>query len=416
MSRETRMALARPHVRRGLWWSWLGGGLVYSALVEAPRAIDRAVGLSGPAVPAALGWLALGAGLIAYRLAARPRAGVLAALGPLAVGGIAPTPVVVATALCLCGLAGGWVVGAVCREAQRPAAAGPAGAGLSLVAAAGGFLLIPLSSLWLAALATVILSSASSRAHTQTAPAPAIADPDGIGVDAVLQGTAVSISFAARRVLDQISITLRPGELVALVGGNGSGKSTLLRVLSGHLLPDDGALSLRGENVLGSSPEDLARLGVTLASGARPVFPDLTVRENLQIATWITPSSRRERVGSVEAALARFPELTSLDRAAAGTLSGGEQRLLALAASLIGRPHVLLADEVTLGLSPQARRRALHTLRGVADSGAAVLVVEHELRDLLPLADRALVLQGGKLVETAEPLPAKASFIPEVER
>lgn len=116
------------------------------------------------------------------------------------------------------------------------------------------------------------------------------------------------------------------------------------------------------------------------------------------------------------AALGRFPELASLDRVAAGTLSGGEQRLLALAASLIGRPRVLLADEVTLGLSPQARARALRTLRGAADSGAAVLVVEHELRDLLPLADRVLVLEDGRLTETDEPRKATASFIPRVER
>lgn len=414
MSRETRLALARPRVRRGLWWAWLGGGLVYSAVVEAPEAIDRAIGLSGPAVPAVLGWLALGAGVTAYRLAARPRAGVLAALGPLAVSGIAPTPVVTAVALALCGLAGGWVVGAVCRGAHLRPATGPAGSGLSLLAAAGGLLLIPLSSLWLAGLATIVLASAVAQGQAKPDPEPVISGPAEAG--AVLQGAHLSISFGARRVLDGATITLRPGELVALVGGNGSGKSTLLRVISGHVLPDRGALALDGADVLGSSPEELARLGVTLASGSRPVFPDLTVRENLQIATWICPGSRRARADMAGAALGRFPELASLDRVAAGTLSGGEQRLLALAASLIGRPRVLLADEVTLGLSPQARARALRTLRGAADSGAAVLVVEHELRDLLPLADRVLVLEDGRLTETDEPRKATASFIPQVER
>lgn len=407
MSRETRLALARPAVRRGLWTAWLGGGLVYSAVIEAPSPVDAATNISGATVPAVIGWLALAAGVIAYRLGASPRAGMLCALGPLVVSGVAPTPLVVAVGLVLSGLAGGWVVGAVSREAQTTAV-GPAGAGLSLVAAAGGLVLAPLSSLWMAGLAGLVLLARSTD-RAERVPAAVVTSPDpGVAIEA----HGLSVAFGTRKVLDGVSLGLRSGELVALVGGNGSGKSTLLRVMSGHLQPDEGALFLDRAEVVGTAPEALARLGVTLASGSRPVFPDLTVQQNLQVASWVTGEKRHDRLAHTETALARFPELAALSQARAGTLSGGEQRLLALTASLSTRARVLLADEVTLGLSPEARRSALRALRRVADSGAAVLVVEHELRDLLPLADRVLVLEAGRLSETHDASAPGASFIP----
>lgn len=409
MSRETRLALAQPLVRRGLWWAWLGGGLVWSAVVEAPSAIDEAIGLAGPAVPAMLGWLTLGTGMLGHRFRASPRAGLLAALGPLVVSGFAPTPVVVAAALILAGLSGGWVVGGVARHAQA-GRGGSAAAGLAVVAAAGGVVLIPLSSLWLGALAVFVIMSGWPRSAAgagMSAWSASILDGQ-----AVLVARAIDFSFGNRRVVDGLSVALRSGELVALVGPNGSGKSTLLRLLSGHLLPDGGVLAMDGNDVLGASPEELVRLGVSLASGSRPVFPDLTVEQNLQLGAWVCEGGRQSRQELARAALDRFAELAGRASDAAGTLSGGEQRLLALAASLLARPRVLLADEVTLGLSPRARAAALHILRAAADAGAAVFVVDHELRDLVPLTDRVLVMDNGRLTETTEPLVAAARFIP----
>lgn len=413
MSRETRLALAQPGVRRGLWWAWLGGGLAWSAVVKAPSVVEDAIGLSGPGVPAVLGWLCVAAGLAAYRVRADPLAGALAALGPLVVSGLAPSPVVLAAALCLSGLAGGWVVGSVSRAAAG-ATDGSAAAGLNLTAAAGGLVLIPLSPLWAATLTTVVALSGRPRA-----PAHAPARKPGAGRDgddALLAATGLVLSFGERRVLDGASLSLRRGEMTALVGANGSGKSTLLRVLSGHLLPDSGALAMSGHDVVGAAPEELVRLGITLASGSRPVFPDLTVQQNLHVGTWTCEGGRRARLEQATAALDRFPELAPLAHAPAGTLSGGEQRLLALAASLLTRPRVLLADEVTLGLSPTARARALATLRAAANAGASVLVVEHELRDVLPLTDRVLVLDRGRLTETDEPGESSARFIPASHR
>ena len=408
MNRETRLALAQPLVRRGLWWAWLGGGLVWSAVVEAPRAIEQAIGLAGPGVPAVLGWAAVGAGLVARRMQATPRAGALAALGPLAVSGWAPSPLIVMAALVLAGLAGGWVIGAVVGRGERTAPDGAA-AGLNLVAAAGGLVLVPLSPLWTAALAAVVVTFGLSDVADQPPSlgrAVPVADPSS-----VMEAAGLTLSFGERDVLRDVHIRLRPGELVALVGANGSGKSTLLRVLSGQVLPDAGSLWLDGQDAIGASPEELARHGVALASGARPVFPDLTVRENLQVATWVT-GARRSRADMVVGAIACFPELVPLTDAPAGTLSGGEQRLLALTASLLAQPRVLFADEITLGLSPLARVRALQTLRSAADAGATIVVVEHELRDLLPLANRVFVLEDGVLRETDDVTPAAARFIP----
>ena len=411
MSRETRLALARAEVRKGLWWAWFGGGLIWTAVVEAPGALDAAWGLAGPGVPAAMTGLALGTALAARRARGTPVTGVSAAMGPLVVSGLAPSVVVVAVALVVAGLAGGWVVGSVGWQADDGSGPAAAAGGLSLAAAAGGLILLPLSALWLAALGTAVLLSGPVKARPTRVAPPSVgggADAD----DSLLGATDLKVAFGGRVVLDGASLRLSSGELVALVGANGSGKSTLLRVLGGHLLPDSGDLWVRGQSVLGSAPEEMTRLGVSLASGSRPVFPDLTVGDNLAVASWVLGGNRRTRQDEAQQALGRFPEIASLSGAPAGTLSGGEQRLLALAQSLLTRPVVLLADEITLGLSPTARKRALAMLRAAADAGAAVLVVEHELRDLMPLTDRVIRLDEGALTDSVDGQAAPARFMP----
>ena len=383
---------------------------MWSAVVEAPRVIDQTMGLAGPGVPAVLGWSAVAAGLVARRIRATPRAGALAALGPLVVSGLSPSEPIVMVALVVAGLAGGWMVGAVCGRAEELSPTG-AGAGLNLLAAASGIVLIPLSPLWTAALVAVVITSELAGATDEKRSAPEVR-PVVVDPTATLETIGLALAFGPREVLRGVDLQLRPGELVALVGGNGSGKSTLLRVLAGQLLADRGSLLLDGQEATGASPEELVRRGVALASGSRPVFPDLSVRQNLQIATWVS-TDRHRRPALVAGALEQFPELLPLADAAAGTLSGGEQRILALAASLLSRPRILLADEITLGLSPRARTRALRTLRSTADAGATVVVVEHELRDVLPLADRLLLIEDGVLREVDELQLSPARFIPE---
>lgn len=419
MRRQTRLALARSSVRRGMWWSWAGGGLIWTAVVESSSAFERAWELSGTVVEASMAFVAIGAGLAARRWGASPTAGVLAVLGPLVVSGLAPGDVVVAVGLAITAACGGWVVGGVSGSVAGPREpSGAAARWLILAAALAGVLLLPLSALWLSVIAGLLIVSGTLEGDTPP-PVRPIHRPTDITSDgtcggSVLEARDLALGFGTRAVLTGASLRLAAGEVIALVGANGSGKSTLLRVLGGHLLPERGELCFKGESILGAPPEELARLGVALASGSRPVFPDLAVRDNMAVAGWALAAGRAARHERIAATLAEFPELAPLSRAPAGTLSGGEQRLLALAQSLLAQPAVLLADEVTLGLSPGSRRRVLSLLRSAADAGAAVVVVEHDLRDVLPLADRLLRLENGVLrQESSGESPGPASFIPE---
>lgn len=390
---ETRLALSRPGVRKLLLPAWVAGGLGWSAVVEAPSAVAGAGGPQGALVPAMVAVAVLLAALAGRTAGGRPGSGLVAAAGPLFLAGVAPRPLILAVGLIVAALAGGWVVGGGAGQAARSAGARAhaAGAGLVVASAAGGFLLLPFSALWLGVLALLAVGI-----HAGATEAVARPDPTGFSESSRLSARGLFHAFGDLTVLDGLDLDLRAGEMVALVGGNGSGKSTLLRALGGHLVPDAGEIRLEGRPVVGAPPEELGRAGVCHVSGARPVFADLTVEENLRVGAWLAAGDRR---AAVTQATEVFAELGPLMKQPAGTLSGGEQRLVALAQSLLVRPSVLLVDEVTLGLSPQLRRRALEILRAVADAGAAVLVVDHELEDLAPLADRVLRLDSGRAAE-----------------
>lgn len=392
-SAETRLALSRPRVRRQLWSAWLGGALVWTGVVEAPRLIGVAGGPRGALVPAAIAALALAAGLLALGARARPTAALLAAIGPLLLTGMLADPFVSSVGLTVAAAAGGWAVGAAANVAATTVdmRAGGAAAGLTLVSAGAGLTLLPLSSLWLSTLVALITAANIDRDGDLAPPPSRLLRPGS----SALSARSVAHSFGSERVLDAVDIDLRAGELAVLAGGNGSGKSTLLRILGGHIVPDEGELFVGNRSVLGAPPEELSRNGIFLISGARPVFADLTVDENLRIGAWLSADEAQ----AMESVLIRFPELRDLRTQQAGTLSGGEQRLVALAQSLLVRPTVVLADEVTLGLSPEARTRALQVLQALAAEGAAVLVVDHQLSDLTPLAARTLVIEGGRLSE-----------------
>ena len=405
-SAETRLALARKGVRRQLWSAWLGGALVWSGLVEGPWAIGRAGGPRSALVPAGVFTLALMAGLIGRSTRSRPHTSLLAAAGPLLLAGLTASPVVLAVGVVIGAVAGGWSVGAASAVASmvvdRRAAA--AASGLILVTAGAGLVLLPLSPLWLCAL---VLALTAVTIEFGALPRPPASVQSAAIHPGELSARSVTHAFGERLVINGVDLRLRSGELVVLAGGNGSGKSTLLRILGGHIVPDEGDVFLGNRSLLGSPPEELARNGVFLISGSRPVFFDLTVEENLRLGRWLAVG---DRGSPMDAALSHFPELRDLMHQPAGTLSGGEQRLVALAQSLMVRPVVVLADEVTLGLSPEARARALAVLRKLADDGAAVLVVDHQLSDLIPMADRTLVLAEGT-VRDAPADSGEARFI-----
>lgn len=209
----------------------------------------------------------------------------------------------------------------------------------------------------------------------------------------------ITVQFGATTVLRTTSLTAAAGEVVALVGGNGAGKSTLLRVAAGLLTPTGGRVFVGGEDVSELLPEERAATGLAFVSGARPVFPDMTVLENLRVAGFRTHITPRSFDAATDAIFDLVPVLAPRREAKAGVLSGGEQRLLAVAQTLYRKPKVLLADELSLGLDADARIAVLDLLRLLADQDVSVVVVDHDLPALLPRADRAALLAAGSVTD-----------------
>jgi len=188
-------------------------------------------------------------------------------------------------------------------------------------------------------------------------------------------------------VLHDVSIEVRSGEIVALLGPNGSGKTTLLLTLAGFLQSPDGEIRLFGSPTR-KPPHRRARSGLAFIGDDRHVFPSLTVRQNLRFAG-----------GNFDSLGSTFPDLERLWRRKAGLLSGGEQQMLSLARALSTHPKLIIVDELALGLAPLVCRLLLELLREAADEGAAVLVVEQSAHAVLEVADRAYVLRRGEMVD-----------------
>jgi ABC-type branched-subunit amino acid transport system ATPase component len=195
-------------------------------------------------------------------------------------------------------------------------------------------------------------------------------------------------------VLRGVSLAVAPGELVTIIGPNGAGKSTLLKVVYGLLHPSAGAIRYRGDDVIGARPDDLTRLGLNYVPQLGNVFPSLSIAENLQIGASTLP--RSERGVAVAELYELFPLLAERRRQRAATLSGGQRKLLAVARALATRPQLLLLDEPSAGLSPQAVELVLAKLRDVNARGIAIAMVEQNARRALALAHRGYVLDMGR--------------------
>ncbi|MGH9108574.1 MAG: ABC transporter ATP-binding protein, partial [Acidimicrobiales bacterium] len=220
--------------------------------------------------------------------------------------------------------------------------------------------------------------------------------PDGGAAAPALEVDQVSAAYGPYRALFGVSFSVPAAGVVALLGSNGAGKSTVARVVSGLLPVSGGTIRLAGRDVTGQPPYRIARAGLSHVPEGRGVFADLSIEENLAL-------SFRQRAGSaaVPDALARaydgFPVLGERRRQRAGTLSGGEQRLLSLAKVLVVPPELLVADELSLGLAPVLVDAVYDGLRRIHQAGAALLVVEQQVGRVLELADRAVVLQRGSV-------------------
>jgi branched-chain amino acid transport system ATP-binding protein len=212
----------------------------------------------------------------------------------------------------------------------------------------------------------------------------------------VLEVSGLTTRYGEISALRNASLLVGAGEVVGLIGPNGAGKTTLLNTLAGLLEPSEGGVTFDGEDVTGSSPERLLRMGLALVPEHRRIFGDLTVEENLRIGG-ITVSTRR-RQSLLEEMAEQFPVLRQKWTTAAGYLSGGEAQQLAIARALMSEPRLLMMDEPSLGLAPVMVDVVFELISSLRDRGRTLLVVEQNATRMLDLADRAYVMRSGAVV------------------
>jgi branched-chain amino acid transport system ATP-binding protein len=211
-----------------------------------------------------------------------------------------------------------------------------------------------------------------------------------IEFDQVVAGYSPSLT-----ILNGTTLDARRGEITLLIGPNGAGKSTVLKTLFGMLVPRGGEVRFEGKRINGRAPRDLLRDGMAFVPQGRNLFGSLSVRHNLELGGITLP--RAELPGRIEEVLVRFPRIRERIDNQASTMSGGEQKQLEVGRALLLRPRVLLIDEPSIGLSPKLVQEVMTLLRQLADSGVTVLMVEQNVRTALKYADRALVLEMGRL-------------------
>jgi branched-chain amino acid transport system ATP-binding protein len=209
----------------------------------------------------------------------------------------------------------------------------------------------------------------------------------------------LQVSYGAIKALHGVSLYIDRGEIVTLIGSNGAGKTTLLRTISGLLRASSGQINFEGSALQHMQPHEIVRLGVSHSPEGRQIFANLTVRENLLIGGYQQTDKQLLSEG-VEKAYALFPVLAERREQKAGTLSGGEQQMLAIGRALMQRPKLLLLDEPSLGLAPLIVRKIFQIIREINAAGTTVFLVEQNAKQALSIAHRGYVLQSGKVIKT----------------
>jgi branched-chain amino acid transport system ATP-binding protein len=210
----------------------------------------------------------------------------------------------------------------------------------------------------------------------------------------MLSVAGLSAGYGDIEVVRQVSFEVAAGEIVALIGANGAGKTTTLRAISGLIRPRAGAIRLDGQRIDGLRPHEIVARGVSHVPEGRKIFPSLSVGENLDLGSYL-PAARARRAERLDRVLALFPILAERRRQSAGTLSGGEQQMLAIGRALMGGPRVLMLDEPSLGLAPLVVDRIFAVIQAVHGQGIPVLLVEQNVQRSLEIAHRAHVLEQG---------------------
>jgi branched-chain amino acid transport system ATP-binding protein len=206
----------------------------------------------------------------------------------------------------------------------------------------------------------------------------------------------VSVGYGRAPVLSDVSVEVSQGDLVCLVGANGAGKSTTLKTISGLLRPSAGRIVFDGREIQGWKPQDILRAGIAHCPEGRRVFPHLTVRENLEMGAYVREDTAAVAT-DLDRVLAHFPVLAERRRQAAGTLSGGEQQMLAIGRALMARPRLIMFDEPSLGLAPTLVETTFRAIAEINGEGTTVFMVEQNAYMALRMATRAYVMETGRI-------------------
>jgi branched-chain amino acid transport system ATP-binding protein len=206
----------------------------------------------------------------------------------------------------------------------------------------------------------------------------------------------LDLFYGDAQALDAVSLAAEEGAIVAIVGSNGAGKSSLIRTIAGIESPRRGSIRFRGREVAGLPSHTVCQLGIGQVAEGRQVFPSMTVRENLEMGAML-PRARSRMKASLEEVFALFPRLRERERQLAGTLSGGEQQMLAIGRCLMGQPELVMFDEPSLGLAPTVVQEVFQTIRRLHERGLTIILVEQNVAVSLKLAQSAYVLENGRI-------------------
>lgn len=212
----------------------------------------------------------------------------------------------------------------------------------------------------------------------------------------MLEISGINVYYGAIHALEDVSIKVEQGEIVAIIGSNGAGKSTLLRTISGLLRPRTGSITFQGEEISNVQPHEIVQMGISHSPEGRRIFTNMSVLENLQLGAYTRKDAAVD--ADMQEVMRRFPRLKERIKQNAGTLSGGEQQMLAVGRALMSRPKILLLDEPSLGLAPNLAAEIFRIVLDLNKDGVTVLLVEQNANRALEIAHRGYVLETGNIV------------------
>ncbi len=206
----------------------------------------------------------------------------------------------------------------------------------------------------------------------------------------------LTVYYGILKAIDSVSLHLREGEILSLIGANGAGKSTLLKTITGLIKPNKGTIFFNGKQIDKIKPEKIVKLGISMVPEGRRIFPALTVKENLELGAYSLKNSTVEKE-ILNQVLETFPRLKERFHQHGGTLSGGEQQMLAIGRALMSNPQVLLLDEPSMGLSPKITKEIFLLIKEINNKGISIILVEQNANLAMQIANRVYVLENGKI-------------------